>query len=112
VAEASRKKPLLVHNVYFALKDNTPAAREALVASCRKYLSQHPGTVFFACGTLAEELKREVNDRGFDVALHIVFENQAAHDRYQDAPQHHQFIEENRATWAKVRVFDSTCDWT
>jgi hypothetical protein len=100
---------MLVHDVYFTLKDNTPAARQALVAACRKYLGQHPGTVFFACGPLAEDLNREVNDRGFDVALHIAFEDQAAHDRYQEAPLHLKFIEENRHNWAKVRVFDSTC---
>ncbi|OAI48358.1 stress responsive protein [Planctomycetaceae bacterium SCGC AG-212-F19] len=100
---------MLVHDVYFTLKDNSPAARQVLIAACRKYLSQHPGTVSFACGTLAEELNREVNDRGFDVALHIAFEDQAAHDRYQEAPLHTQFIEENRDNWAKVRVFDSTC---
>jgi hypothetical protein len=101
--------PLLVHNVYFALKDNSPSAREQMLAACRKYLTNHPGTVFFTCGTLAEELKREVNVRDFDIGLHIVFENQAAHDRYQDHPLHHQFIRENRENWQKVRVFDSLC---
>lgn len=100
---------LLVHNVFFALKDKSAAAKQQLIAACKKHLSQHPGTAYFACGTLAEELNREVNDREFDVALHVVFNDQAAHDRYQDAPLHLQFIEENRSNWAKVRVFDSTC---
>ena len=98
---------MLAHNVYFALKDNSPAARQRLLEACRKYLSGHPGTVFFAVGTLAEELNRPVNDREFDVALHLVFEDQAAHDRYQEAPRHTQFIDENQANWKKVRVFDS-----
>ena len=98
---------LLVHNVYFSLKDKSPAAREKLLQACRKYLASHPGIVFFGCGLLAEELRREVNDRDFDVGLHIVFESQAAHDRYQAAPEHVRFVEENRADWSKVRVFDS-----
>jgi hypothetical protein len=101
---------LLVHNVFFSLKDNSGPARDKLLAACRKYLKPHPGIVYFACGTLAEELKREVNDRGFDVGLHIVFENQAAHDRYQSAAAHQQFVNENRDTWSKVRVFDSTAE--
>ena len=42
-----------------------------------------------------------------DVALHVVFDSRDAHDAYQTAPRHLQFIEENRADWAKVRVFDS-----
>jgi hypothetical protein len=104
---AAAANTMLAHNVYFALKDNSPDAKKKLVAACKKYLSKHPGTVFFAAGTLAEELKREVNDRDFDVALHIVFDSQAAHDKYQDAALHKQFIDENRENWKKVRVFDS-----
>jgi hypothetical protein len=37
----------------------------------------------------------------------VVFESRAAHDAYQVAPRHVQFIEENKANWAKVRVFDA-----
>ncbi len=95
------------HMVYFSLKDNSAEAREKLVAACKKYLSGHPGTVFFAAGTLAEDLKREVNDRDFDVALHVVFADKKAHDEYQVAPRHLEFIKENRDNWKKVRVFDS-----
>jgi hypothetical protein len=99
--------PLLAHNVYFQLADPTPAARQKLVEACHNYLKGHPGEVFFAAGALAEELRREVNDRDFDVALHIVFDSQASHDAYQEAPRHVRFVEENRAGWKKVRVFDS-----
>jgi len=101
---------MLAHHVYFALHDQTPAARDRLLAACRKYLSGHPGEIFFAVGTLAEELNRPVNDRNFDVALHIVFDNQRSHDVYQDAPRHVQFIEENKANWKNVRVFDSVVE--
>jgi Stress responsive A/B Barrel Domain len=104
---ADAAEPMVVHDVYFSLKDNSPPARKKLVEACKKYLAKHPGTVFFAAGTLAEELKREVNDRDFDVGLHIVFKNKAAHDKYQDAPLHKQFIDENKDNWKKVRVFDS-----
>src|SRR2546430_7019661 len=92
-----KKGSLLSHDVYFSLKDNAPAATEKLVAACKKYLSGHPGEVFFAAGTLARDLDRPVNDRDFDVALHIVFKDRAAHDQYQDAARHKQFIEENKA---------------
>ncbi len=63
--------------------------------------------MFFASGTLCAELRREVNDLNFDVGLHIVFRDKAAHDAYQDAPTHHAFVNENKAGWANVRVFDS-----
>jgi hypothetical protein len=103
------KEPLLVHNVYFSLKDNSAPAGARLLDACRKYLTSHPGIVFFSCGTLADELKRPVNDRDFDVALHVIFENQAFHDQYQVSAAHQQFIAENRDGWKKVRVFDSVC---
>jgi len=101
---------MLAHNVYFSLKDSTSAAKEKLLAACKKYLTNHPGTVFFACGTLAQELRREVNDRDFDVALHVIFKDQAAHNQYQAAARHQQFIAENKENWKKVRVFDSIVD--
>jgi hypothetical protein len=98
---------MLAHNVYFLLKDRSDAARAAMVAACEKYLVNHPGVLFFACGTLQDDLDRPVNDRDFDVALHLVFDGRASHDLYQDAPIHKVFIEENRENWARVRVFDS-----
>jgi len=100
-------EPLLAHNVYFALKDKSAAAKQKLVAACKKYLTGHPGTIFFAAGTLAEALDRPVNVRDFDVALHLVFVNQAAQDAYQVAPRHMEFIAEGKDNWASVRVFDS-----
>jgi hypothetical protein len=97
----------LAHMVYFKLKDSSEASRSKLVAACKKYLSRHEGTVYFSVGVVAEDLAREVNDRDFDVALHVVFENKEAHDQYQTHERHVKFIEENKDTWAKVRVFDS-----
>jgi hypothetical protein len=103
----NKENMMLSHDVYFQLKDNSPAAKQKLVDACKKYLSGHDGEVFFAAGTLAESLKRDVNDLNFDVALHIVFKDMPSHDKYQDAKRHQQFIDENKDNWKKVRVFDS-----
>ena len=97
---------MLAHNVYFSLNESTPANRQKLVEACHKYLSKHPGTVLYAAGVVSD-LDREVNDRDFDVGLHLVFKDRAAHDAYQVADLHEKFIAENKATWKKVRVFDS-----
>ena len=40
----------------------------------------------------------------------LVFTDKAAHDVYQTAPAHVQFIEENKASWKQVRIFDSYVD--
>jgi hypothetical protein len=98
---------LLSHDVYFTLKDNSPKAKHKLVAACKKYLSKHKGEVFFAAGVRAEDLKREVNDLDFDVALHIVFHSKADQDRYQESARHKEFIAQERDNWKRVRVFDS-----
>ena len=97
----------LAHNVFFSLHDSSEAGRAKLIKACQTYLTGHPGLTYFACGTLTPDLARPVNDRDFDVALHTVFATRADHDVYQTAPRHLQFIEENKADWAKVRVFDS-----
>jgi hypothetical protein len=109
-AKQSKKNPgpLVGHMVYFKLKDGTPENRAKLVEACKKYLGEHDGVVFFSAGVIGDDFKREVNDRDWDVALHLVFANKAAHDKYQDHPDHQAFIKENKETWATVRVFDST----
>ncbi len=107
-AEAADK--MLAHDVYFTLKDKSPQAKAKLLAACKKYLSGHPGTVWFAAGARAEEFARDVNDAAFDVALHVVFKDKAAHDAYQVAEKHLKFIQENKDSWEKVRVFDSYLD--
>lgn len=97
---------MLAHSVFFRLKDRSPAAIERLVAGCREHLSGHPGEVLFAAGTLAP-YDREVNDREWQVALHLVFESRAAHDAYQQAERHEIFLAEHADSWERVRVFDA-----
>ena len=101
------KSPQLIHDVYFTLNDDSQIARSKLVEDCYKYLSNHPGIVFFAAGELVESHERDVNVRDWQVSLHIVFKSKDYHDQYQKAPDHHKFIEENKANWKTVRVFDT-----
>lgn len=97
----------LAHMVFFTLKERTDANRDALVAGCKKYLGGHQGTVYFSVGTRGKEFDRDVNATDWDVALHLVFKNKAAHDTYQEHPRHLKFIEENKQYWGKVQVYDS-----
>lgn len=104
---AQQSPSALAHDVYFSLNDASPSARAELLAACRKYLTGHEGTLSFSVGVVAADLDRPVNDRDFDVALHITFASRAAHDAYQEHPRHQQFIAEQQKNWKKVRVFDS-----
>jgi len=110
VVGADKGQMKLVHDVYFTLKDSSAESKAKLVAACKKYLAKHPGILFFAAGTLATELKREVNVLDWDVGLHIVFDSKANHDKYQEAATHLQFITENKEGWKKVRVFDTLAE--
>jgi hypothetical protein len=101
---------MLAHNVYFSLIDRSEPAVQKLLGDCRKYLTGHPGMLFFACGTPNRELTRPVNDRDFDVALQVVFDSKSAHDAYQDAPIHQRFVTESKPNWRLVRVFDVDVD--
>jgi hypothetical protein len=101
---------MIGHMVYFTLKDNSDAAKKKLLRACKEYLTNHEGEIFFGVGTLAQGLNRAVNDRDWDVALHVVFKDLPAHDKYQEHPRHLQFIAENKDNWKKVRVFDSVVE--
>jgi hypothetical protein len=104
---AADEARVLAHDVYFTLRDASPEAKAKLVEACRRHLTGHEGTVFFAAGTRAAEMARDVNDRDYDVSLHVYFRDKAAHDTYQDHPRHKEFIAEMSANWKAVRVFDS-----
>ncbi len=106
-ARLDAAEPQLGHMVFFTLAEDTKENSEALVAACQKYLSGHDGTVYFSAGARAEELDREVNDRDFDVSLHLVFADKKAYEKYATHPRHLKFIEENETRWSTVRVFDS-----
>lgn len=98
---------MIGHMVYFTLHDNSATKVRELVAACQKHLTGHPGEVYFGAGVRAVEFDRPVNVQDWDVALHVVFQSKADHDRYQTAPRHQQFIAESKANWKQVRVFDS-----
>jgi hypothetical protein len=99
--------PQVAHMVYFKLKDSSGANRAKLAAACKLFLTGHEGGVSFAVGTLAGDLNGPFNDHDFDVSLHLVFVNKDALDKYHGSARHDKFLEENKETWEKVRVFDS-----
>ena len=96
----------LAHHVFFTLRDNSDEAIGSLLAACNKYLDNHDGLVDFSVGRRDTELAREVNAT-FDVSLHCIFADRQAHDVYQTAPRHLEFIEEQKSNWASVQVCDS-----
>ncbi len=97
---------MLAHNVYFLLKDRSEDAVKQMVDDSHRLLAPIPGVVFYAAGTRAP-MERPVNDRHFDVALHVVFENQEGMEAYLTHPSHVEYVDLYQGNWAAVRVFDS-----
>lgn len=107
-AQAKAKAEMgIAHMVYFKLKDSRAESKQKLIDGCNKYLSKHEGVIYFSAGLRGEEFARDVNDKDWDVGLHLVFANKAAHDKYQDHPDHTKFRDEIKDAIAKVRVFDT-----
>lgn len=104
---AVNKSAPLAHIVFFSLNDPSEASRNKLVDACKKYLDKHDGVVYFGVGVNAPEYDREVNDRNYDVALHLVFRTATEQDVYQTHPRHLEFIQQCKPLWKSVRVFDS-----
>jgi hypothetical protein len=107
-SDTSSKSGPLAHIVFFKLADSNEANRAKLIEACKKYLEKHEGVVYFGVGVNAPQYDREVNDRDYDVAVHLIFESAQDHDSYQTHPRHVKFVEECKGLWKKVRVFDST----
>ena len=88
------------------LKTGLPKKRNAIVAE-----QQLAHIVYFTLQEkspeLVPDLDREVNQRDFDVALHLVFSDRQSHDLYQVSDRHQEFIATNRDNWSQVRVYDS-----
>jgi hypothetical protein len=107
-SDTTGKSAPLAHIVFFTLAEPSDANRTKLIAACKKYLDKHDGVVYFGVGVNAPEYDREVNDRDYDVALHMIFKTARHQGAYQTHPRHVKFVEEYKALWKKVRVFDST----
>ena len=103
---SAKSDPRLAHMVYFTMKDRSAAAVSKLLAACHRYLTDHPGVLYFSVGTLSD-VDRPICDRQFDVALHLVFQNRQAHDAYLISPRHEQFLAEEKPNFTQVRAFDS-----
>ena len=86
-SDAAGKSAPLAHIVFFTLAESNDANRSKLMEACKKYLDKHEGVVYFGVGVNAPEYDREVNDRDYDVALHLVFETAKDQDVYQTHPQ-------------------------
>ena len=87
------------HVVIFWTDPAQPGAADELIAGARQYLRDIPGVQHFHVGKMVPS-PRPVVDQSYQVALNVVFADQAAQDAYQVHPQHLEFV---------AKVFKRVC---
>ena len=87
------------HVVIFWTDPAQPGAADELIAGARLYLRDIPGVQQFHVGKMVSS-PRPVVDQSYQVALNVVFADQAAQDAYQVHPQHLEFV---------AKVFKRVC---
>ena len=93
------------HIVIFWTDPSNAKAPDEVVASAKKYLASVPGVIRFHAGRMARS-HRAVVDQSYQVGLNIQFETKQAQDKYQDHPRHLEFVENSKALWTRVVVYD------
>jgi hypothetical protein len=98
---------MLVHTVYFWLKENAPPGeRKRLAESCLGLLGRVPSVRHIWAGSPAATPRREVIDASYDVGLTVVLDDLPAHDLYQEHRLHKEFIARHKEHWKRVQVYD------
>ena len=94
------------HVVIFWTKPEVADATEKLLAGAEKYLKDIPGVRHYHCGVMASS-HRDVVDQTYQVALNLVFDDQATQDVYQEHPRHLEFVEKVfKPNCSRVVVYD------
>jgi hypothetical protein len=97
---------MFTHIVFFWLKPGTPdAARDELIADCRRLLAAIPSVRHLWAGPPAMT-PRPVVDNSYAVGLCVVLDDRAGHDRYQEHSFHKEFIARHQQHWQRVQVYD------
>ncbi|MFN5582317.1 Dabb family protein [Gemmatimonas sp.] len=97
---------MLVHAVYFWLRDDLTADERAFFETTLRSLQGIPSATHCWIGQPAET-DRPVIDRSYTWALVLAFDDMAAHDAYQVDPAHQAFVSGCKPLWKQVKIYDS-----
>lgn len=95
-----------IHSVYFWL---TSAATAEQIAAFQDGLKSLMDIASVQTGYFGRPVPsdRPVVDDSFSAGLHCIFETTADHDAYQVDPIHDAFVEQHKAIWERVVVYDT-----
>ncbi len=98
----------MIHNVYFWLKKDLPAADRATFESELIKLKEISYLVHGFVGRPAPTEARPVTDHSFDYSLTLHFTNMADHEHYQKTcEQHARFVKTCKGFWERLVVYDT-----
>ncbi len=104
---ATPAKPMLIHHVFFWLKNPSSKEDQAKLVEGVKTLSKIETIRQLHVGVPAETEKRPVVDNSYAVSELIFFDDVAGQNIYQDHPIHKKFIADYAHLWEKVIVYDA-----
>jgi len=96
---------MFTHSVYFWLREDLSELDILRFKQGLSSLSSIEGVKRGFVGVPAPTY-RPVIDRSYSYALILTFENQEAHDRYQQHDVHERFRQDCSSLWSKVLIFD------
>ncbi|WP_443939017.1 Dabb family protein [Pedobacter sp. MW01-1-1] len=97
---------MISHHVLFWLKADTTEEQKAAFRMSLETLENIEVVKNFHIGTPAP-IERAVVDTTYTFSLILFFEDLAAHDVYQVHPLHKAFLDEFRAFFEKVIIYDA-----
>lgn len=102
-----KEKPVLVHHVFFWLKN--PGSKEDLAKLIAgvKSLEKIETIQYIHVGVPASTEQRDVVDNTYSVSELMFFKDLAGQKTYQDHPIHQKFIADCSGLWEKVIVYDT-----
>ncbi len=107
MSETRESKNGFLHMVYFwAAEGKEAEAGKKISGGCDTYLRGIPDVVRLDVGFPAGT-DRSVVDNSYAVGLLVLFADSAAHEIYQEHPDHLRFIAECSPYWSRVQVYDT-----
>ncbi len=98
---------MMMHNVYFWLKDGvSEAEKRGFELGLKDLVHGVPEIHLAHIGKPAKTKDRDVVDHSFAYSLFIQFRTIADHDVYQDHRVHKAFVEKYSLLWDRVTVYD------
>jgi hypothetical protein len=99
---------MIIHNVYFWLKQGLTAEQRATFEAELQLLAKIPYLAQASVGRPAPTEERPVTDHSFDYTSSLQFKTMADHEHYQSGCEHHQrFVEICKPMFDRVLVYDN-----